>query len=73
MTTATKLEEVGDGNWIITTTKTGSVFESEKKFSAKKVIVAAGTFNTQKLLNRMKDKGKLPKLLGQSWRPIPNQ
>ncbi len=62
MTTATKLEESGDGNWIITTTKTGSVFESDKKFTAKDVIVAAGTFNTQKLLHRMKEKGRLPKL-----------
>lgn len=62
MTTVTRIEQESSDKWIITATKTGSAFESDLKFSANEVIVAAGTFNTQKLLHRMKDKGKLPKL-----------
>jgi cholesterol oxidase len=62
LTTVTKVESGEDGNWLVTTRKTGSIFESGKKFTAKNVIVAAGTFNTQKLLHRMKETGRLPKL-----------
>lgn len=62
VTTATKLEENSDGCWVVTTEKTIFDFSIPKKFYAKQVIVAAGTYNTQKLLHKMKDKKKLPRL-----------
>lgn len=62
LTTVTRLEEKPDGSWIVTTGKTVFNFSRPKKFYAKQVIVAAGTFNTQKLLHRMKDSKKLPRL-----------
>ncbi|MFM2264419.1 MAG: hypothetical protein RLY81_771 [Actinomycetota bacterium] len=63
MTTATKIEQLEDGRWKITTTKTNDPFGSRgKSFFANDVIVAAGTYNTQKLLHKMKDAGVLPLL-----------
>ena len=63
MTTATKIEQVEDGRWKITTVKTGDPFGSRgKSFYAYEVIVAAGTYNTQKLLHKMKDSKVLPLL-----------
>jgi cholesterol oxidase len=63
MTTATKIEQVEDGRWKITTVKTGDPFGSRgKSFYANEVIVAAGTYNTQKLLHKMKDSKVLPLL-----------
>lgn len=61
MTTATKIKQLEDGRWKITTTKTNDPFGSRgKTFFANEVIVAAGTYNTQKLLHKMKDSGVLP-------------
>ena len=63
MTTATKIQQLEDGRWKITTTKTNDPFGSRgKTFFANEVIVAAGTYNTQKLLHKMKDSGVLPLL-----------
>jgi cholesterol oxidase len=66
MTTATKIQQQEDGRWKITTTKTNDPFGSRgKTFFANEVIVAAGTYNTQKLLHKMKDSGVLPLLSDQ--------
>ena len=66
MTTATKIQQLEDGRWKITTTKTNDPFGSRgKTFFANEVIVAAGTYNTQKLLHKMKDSGVLPLLSDQ--------
>ena len=62
MTTVTQLEEK-NGQWVVTAKKTGGV--GTQTFTAREVIVAAGTYNTQKLLHRMKDKNVLPLLSGQ--------
>jgi cholesterol oxidase len=62
LTTVTKLDEKSDGSWVITAEKTVYDFSSPRKFYAKQVIVSAGTFNTQKLLHRMKDTKRLPKI-----------
>ena len=63
MTTATKIQQVENGRWKITTTKTDDPFGSRgTTFFADNVIVAAGTYNTQKLLHKMKDSGVLPLL-----------
>jgi cholesterol oxidase len=52
LTTATKLEQRGDGSWKITTKKTDDVFGSRgKTFIARDVVMAAGTYNTQKLMH----------------------
>lgn len=61
-TTVTKIEEVANGGWLITTKKTGAWFGGVRKFSAAQVVIAAGTYNTQKLLHQMKAKSVLPKL-----------
>jgi cholesterol oxidase len=61
MTTAIKIRQLEDGRWKITTIKTGDPFGSRgKTFFADEVIVAAGTYNTQKLLHKMKDSQVLP-------------
>ncbi len=62
LTTVTKIEQDSNENWIISTAKTGARPTAGETFSAKNVVVAAGTFNTQKLLHRMKDDGILPRL-----------
>ena len=61
MTTATKIEKLANGEWKISTRKTDDwLGEKGTVFFAKDVIVAAGTFNTQKLLHKMKDDQVLP-------------
>ncbi len=63
LTTATSITEMTDGRWKITTKKTDDVFGSRSDtFFANQVVVAAGAYNSQKLLHRMKAQGKLPKL-----------
>ncbi len=62
MTTVTQLEEK-NAQWVVTAKKTGGV--GTQTFTAREVIVAAGTYNTQKLLHRMKDKNVLPLLSDQ--------
>jgi len=55
LTTATKLGQRGDGSWKITTKKTDDVFGSRgKTFIARDVVMAAGTYNTQKLMHTFK-------------------
>jgi cholesterol oxidase len=63
MTTATKIEQLSNGQWKITTKKSHYLFGvTNKIFYANDVIVAAGTYNSQKLLHKMKDSGALPLL-----------
>jgi cholesterol oxidase len=50
-----------NGDWKVTTKKTDDSFGSRGDvFYAKNLIIAAGTFNTQKLLHKMKDSKVLP-------------
>jgi len=62
LTTATKISQEENGNWTIHTSKTGPRPAPGETFSAKEVVIAAGTYNTQKLLHRMKDDRTLPRL-----------
>jgi cholesterol oxidase len=63
MTTVTGFEQRPDGLWEVTTVKTGSKLRRHHKtFTATHLILAAGTYNTQKLLFKMRDTGKLGKL-----------
>ena len=63
MTTATGFEQRSDGVWEVHTARTGrSLRTNRRPFTATHVVLAAGTWGTQKLLFKMRDKGKLPKL-----------
>ena len=62
MTTVTKLSERAGGGYIVETVKTGPLSRPGVTYTADQVIVAAGTFNTQKLLHEMRDGGYLPRL-----------
>ncbi len=60
--TVTKIEEQADGSWRIYTRKSSSWLPRKRVFTASQVIVAAGTYNTQKLLHTMKASGVLPRI-----------
>lgn len=63
MTTVTSFEQRADGLWEVTTVRTGSKLRRKRKtFTASHLILAAGTYNTQKLLFKVRDSGKLGKL-----------
>jgi len=55
-----------EGRWKVKTKSSKSWLPISKELSADQVIVAAGTYNTQKLLHRMKSNGNLnlPSTLG---------
>ena len=62
MTTVTEFGERSDRKWVVKTEKTGTWDGSRgPTFIADQLVVAAGTFNTQKLLHKMKRK-QLPRL-----------
>ncbi|MCV7348503.1 GMC family oxidoreductase [Mycolicibacterium rhodesiae] len=63
MTTVTGFAQRPDGVWEINTVRTGRVARKDRRtFTANQVILAAGTWGTQKLLFKMRDTGALPKL-----------
>jgi cholesterol oxidase len=59
--TVSAIEET-DGGWQIEVRKSSAWFGGKRTFTAGQVVVAAGTYNTQKLLHRMKSTGTLKKL-----------
>ena len=61
LTTVTSIEQ-RDGVWFVTARKSNSWFSRKKYFTANQVIVSAGTYNTQKLLHKMKSSGRLPEI-----------
>jgi len=63
--TAVKTEQLSDGSWKITARKSSAWFGGKRSFTASNVVVAAGTYNTQKLLHKMKLDGTLPKISDQ--------
>jgi cholesterol oxidase len=63
MTTVTGFEKGDDGLWQVRTVRTGLRARRHRKtFTARYLILAAGTYNTQRLLFKMRDKGKLANL-----------
>ncbi len=63
LTMVTSFEQRPDGLWEVRTARTGSKLRRHRRtFTAGHVILAAGTYGTQKLLFKMRDQGKLPKL-----------
>jgi cholesterol oxidase len=60
MTTVNDIEQRADGIWEVTTVRTGRWVRRRKRtFTANAVVMAAGTYGTQKLLFKMRDTGKL--------------
>src|SRR5690606_7798412 len=63
MTTVTAVRPLPDGTWTVETKRTGKIVGTEPRtYTARHVVLAAGTRGTQKLLFKMRDKGVLPKL-----------
>jgi cholesterol oxidase len=63
MTTVTSFEQRSDGLWEVRTARTGAWLRRKRTtYTAQHVVLAAGTWGTQRLLFNMRDKGKLPKL-----------
>jgi cholesterol oxidase len=63
MTTVTSFKQRSDGLWEVKTVRTGRLLRRKRRtFTATNLIVAAGTFGTQKLLFKMRDRGNLPKM-----------
>ena len=60
--TVERIEELPNGGWKITARKSSAWFGGKRTFTSGDVVVAAGTYNTQKLLHRMKDSKILPKI-----------
>jgi len=63
--TVVKTEALPDGSWKVTARKSSAWFGGKRIFTASQVVVAAGTYNTQKLLHKMKNEGQLPKISDQ--------
>jgi cholesterol oxidase len=63
MRTVTGFEQLPDGTWRVQTVRTGRWLRKRKRsFTTAHLVLAAGTWGTQHLLFRMRDKGKLPKI-----------
>lgn len=60
--TVTEISELANGGWQITARKSSAWFGGKRVFTAGEVVVAAGTYNTQKLLHKMKAKRRLKKI-----------
>ncbi|WP_409494337.1 FAD-dependent oxidoreductase [Amycolatopsis sp. cmx-11-12] len=60
LTTVTGLEERADGSFVVSARQTNGVMR--RRITADKVVLAAGTWGTQKLLHSLRDKGALPNL-----------
>jgi cholesterol oxidase len=69
MTTVTRLAPGADGRWRIMTARTGAKLARRPRiFRADQVVVAAGTWGTQNLLHRARERGDLPRLSGRLGR-----
>lgn len=63
MTTVKRFQQRPDGLWEVRTVRTGSWLRRDRRtYTAKHVILAAGTWGTQHLLFNMRDQGLLPRL-----------
>ncbi|MCH9729496.1 MAG: GMC family oxidoreductase [Actinomycetia bacterium] len=63
LTMVKEFHQRADGLWEVGTARTGGKLRRRRKtFTARHVILAAGTYGTQKLLFKMRDGGALPKL-----------
>ena len=60
--TVESFSQESDGSWRIVVRKSSAWFGRKRIFTARELVVAAGTYNTQKLLHKMRDTQALPKL-----------
>jgi cholesterol oxidase len=72
LTTVTRLRHCTDGRWRVRTERTGALLDKKARvFTADHVVLAAGTWGTQNLLHRARERGDLTGLspkLGQLTR-----
>ncbi|WP_093155081.1 GMC family oxidoreductase N-terminal domain-containing protein [Saccharopolyspora antimicrobica] len=69
LTTVDRLAQGADGRWRIGTSRTGAKWNRRPRiFRADQVVVAAGTWGTQNLLHRSRERGDLPRLSGRLGR-----
>ena len=62
-TTVTDFEQTADGGWKVHTVRTGSwgpLRARKRTYTADHLIIAAGTYNTQKLMHMAKERDRLP-------------
>ncbi|HET7247199.1 MAG TPA: GMC family oxidoreductase [Streptosporangiaceae bacterium] len=62
MTTVTALRPAAGGGYVAEVSRTGMVTGHRRALTAGQVVLAAGTYGTQRLLHRMKVTGALPRL-----------
>jgi cholesterol oxidase len=62
LTTVQVVRPRAQGGYAVETVRTGPMMRGRRTFTADHVVVAAGTFNTQRLLHRMRDEGFLPRI-----------
>jgi len=61
MTTVTSVEPLPDGGYAVDVRRTSNRRQT-KRFTARQVVFAASALGTAKLLHRLRDEGKLPRL-----------
>jgi cholesterol oxidase len=62
LTTVSCISPRDGGGFAVDTVRTGPLMRGRRTFTADQVVVAAGTYNTQKLLHRLRDDGVLPRI-----------
>ena len=62
LTTVRVVRPRAQGGYAVETVRTGPLMRGRRIFTADHVVVAAGTYNTQRLLHRMRDEGFLPRI-----------
>ena len=62
LTTVRAVRPLPGGGYAVDTVRTGPLARGRRTFTADHVVVAAGTYNTQRLLHRMRDEGALARL-----------
>src|SRR5690606_454523 len=60
--TADVVRPLPDGGYVVRTHRTGRPAAGRRTFTARQVVLAAGTLGTQRLLHAMKDQCVLPRL-----------
>ncbi len=62
LTTVTALRSQPDGTWQVESRPSGGLRRPRTTWTADQVVLAAGTYGTQRLLHAMRDRGVLPRL-----------
>jgi len=62
LTTVRIVRPRAQGGYAVETVRTGPMMRGRRTFTADHVVIAAGTFNSQRLLHRMRDEGFLPRI-----------